>query len=128
MMCVAPLPHSRAGPHGFDALSAIAKPATERKTGARGLRSIMEGTLLNTMFDLPSTCHDGIARCSDRPGETLEVSKAGLCQGLDRAFRSPRLRLAATNKAWLPPIAYRIRQQQFASAAAWLRQSGRNRQ
>ncbi|WP_213685861.1 ATP-dependent Clp protease ATP-binding subunit ClpX [Roseicyclus sp.] len=38
-----------------DALTAIAKRAIMRKTGARGLRSIMEDILLNTMFDLPST-------------------------------------------------------------------------
>ncbi|MEQ5773999.1 MULTISPECIES: ATP-dependent Clp protease ATP-binding subunit ClpX [unclassified Thalassospira] len=37
-----------------DALVAIAGKAIERKTGARGLRSIMEGILLDTMFDLPS--------------------------------------------------------------------------
>ncbi len=37
-----------------DALMAIAKRAIERKTGARGLRSIMESILLDTMFDLPS--------------------------------------------------------------------------
>jgi ATP-dependent Clp protease ATP-binding subunit ClpX len=36
-----------------DALHAIAKKAIARKTGARGLRSIMEGILLDTMFDLP---------------------------------------------------------------------------
>jgi len=36
-----------------DALSAIAKRAIERKTGARGLRSIMEDILLDTMFELP---------------------------------------------------------------------------
>jgi ATP-dependent Clp protease ATP-binding subunit ClpX len=36
------------------ALRAIARKALERKTGARGLRSIIEHTLLNTMFDLPS--------------------------------------------------------------------------
>jgi ATP-dependent Clp protease ATP-binding subunit ClpX len=36
-----------------DALSAIAKRAIERKTGARGLRSIMESILLDTMFELP---------------------------------------------------------------------------
>jgi ATP-dependent Clp protease ATP-binding subunit ClpX len=36
------------------ALRAIARKALERKTGARGLRSILEHTLLNTMFDLPS--------------------------------------------------------------------------
>lgn len=36
------------------ALKAIAKKAIERKTGARGLRSILEQALLSTMFDLPS--------------------------------------------------------------------------
>jgi ATP-dependent Clp protease ATP-binding subunit ClpX len=36
-----------------DALKAIAKRAIARKTGARGLRSIMEAILLDTMFDLP---------------------------------------------------------------------------
>ncbi|MCV6586365.1 MAG: ATP-dependent Clp protease ATP-binding subunit ClpX [Marinibacterium sp.] len=36
-----------------DALSAIANRAIERKTGARGLRSILEDILLDTMFDLP---------------------------------------------------------------------------
>lgn len=37
-----------------DALHAIAKKAMKRKTGARGLRTIMEGILLDTMYDLPS--------------------------------------------------------------------------
>ena len=37
-----------------EAVSMIAKKAIERKTGARGLRSIMEGILLETMYDLPS--------------------------------------------------------------------------
>ncbi|WP_411836903.1 ATP-dependent Clp protease ATP-binding subunit ClpX [Paracoccus sp. ME4] len=36
-----------------DALTAIAKRAIKRKTGARGLRSIMEEILLDTMFELP---------------------------------------------------------------------------
>ena len=36
-----------------DALAAIAEKAITRKTGARGLRSIMEGILLDSMFDLP---------------------------------------------------------------------------
>ncbi|MFC0279151.1 ATP-dependent Clp protease ATP-binding subunit ClpX [Falsigemmobacter intermedius] len=36
-----------------DALSAVAKRAIKRKTGARGLRSIMEDILLDTMFELP---------------------------------------------------------------------------
>ena len=37
-----------------DALNAIAHKAMERKTGARGLRSIVEAVLLDTMYDLPS--------------------------------------------------------------------------
>ena len=41
-----------------DALSAIAVKAIHRKTGARGLRSIMEGILLDTMYDLPGM--DGV--------------------------------------------------------------------
>ena len=38
-----------------DALKAVAKKSMERKTGARGLRSIMENILLDTMYDLPSS-------------------------------------------------------------------------
>jgi len=37
-----------------DALRAISRKAIERKTGARGLRSIMEAILLDTMFELPA--------------------------------------------------------------------------
>ena len=40
-----------------DALSAIAQKALSRKTGARGLRTILEQVLLETMFDLPSLEH-----------------------------------------------------------------------
>ena len=36
-----------------DALYAVAEKATERKTGARGLRTILENILLDTMYDLP---------------------------------------------------------------------------
>ena len=42
------------------ALSAIARKALARKTGARGLRSIMEHALIDTMFDLPTL--DGVAK------------------------------------------------------------------
>ncbi|MCX7352224.1 MAG: ATP-dependent Clp protease ATP-binding subunit ClpX [Proteobacteria bacterium] len=38
----------------IEALHAVAKKAIVRKTGARGLRSIMESVLLDTMYDLPS--------------------------------------------------------------------------
>jgi ATP-dependent Clp protease ATP-binding subunit ClpX len=37
-----------------DALRAVARKAMDRKTGARGLRSIVESVLLDTMYDLPS--------------------------------------------------------------------------
>ena len=40
-----------------DALTAVAHKALERKTGARGLRTILEQILLDTMFDLPSLEH-----------------------------------------------------------------------
>ncbi|WML45578.1 ATP-dependent protease ATP-binding subunit ClpX [Neobacillus sp. PS3-40] len=44
-----------------DGLKEIAKKAIERKTGARGLRSIIEGIMLDVMFDLPS--RDDISKC-----------------------------------------------------------------
>ena len=37
-----------------DALHAIAARAMERKTGARGLRTILENVLLNSMYEIPS--------------------------------------------------------------------------
>src|SRR5690554_1014603 len=43
-----------------EALSAIAKAAIKRRTGARGLRTIVEQALLDTMYDLPST--DNVAK------------------------------------------------------------------
>ena len=43
-----------------DALRDVARKSMERKTGARGLRSIMENVLLDTMYDLPST--DGVTK------------------------------------------------------------------
>lgn len=43
-----------------DSLGAIARKAMERKTGARGLRTIVENVLLNTMYELPSS--DNISR------------------------------------------------------------------
>jgi ATP-dependent Clp protease ATP-binding subunit ClpX len=59
--------------HG--ALQSIAKQAMKRKTGARGLRNIMEGLLLDSMFDI----HDsGVARVSlDVKDNTVFVSTYG---------------------------------------------------
>ena len=43
-----------------DSLAAIARKSMERKTGARGLRTIVENVLLDTMYELPSS--DNIAK------------------------------------------------------------------
>ena len=43
-----------------EALHSVARKSMERKTGARGLRSIMENVLLDTMYDLPSM--DGVTK------------------------------------------------------------------
>lgn len=56
-----------------EALDAIASMAMERKTGARGLRAIMETLLLEPMFDVPGSdvlsvhVTDGCVRGEDKP-------------------------------------------------------------
>ncbi|MGE0612373.1 MAG: ATP-dependent Clp protease ATP-binding subunit ClpX [Hyphomicrobiales bacterium] len=65
-----------------DALTAIARKAVERKTGARGLRSIMEGILLDTMFELPSM--KGVVEVVISP-EVVEGSARPLRIYADRA-------------------------------------------
>jgi len=54
-----------------DALTAIAKRAIKRKTGARGLRSIMEDILLDTMFELPGL--DGVEEAVNNGAKPLIV-------------------------------------------------------
>ncbi|MEI2433900.1 ATP-dependent protease ATP-binding subunit ClpX [Priestia megaterium] len=56
-----------------EALVEISKKAIERKTGARGLRSIIEGIMLDVMFDLPS--RDDITKCIIT-GETVRDQAA----------------------------------------------------
>jgi ATP-dependent Clp protease ATP-binding subunit ClpX len=58
-----------------DSLVAIAKKAIARKTGARGLRSIMENILLDTMFELPGL--DGVEEVVVN-GEVVEGNAAPL--------------------------------------------------
>lgn len=56
-----------------DALISIAQKAISRKTGARGLRSIVENLLLDTMYDLPTlnakkvTIGKGCVENGDKP-------------------------------------------------------------
>ena len=60
-----------------DAIEAIAKMAVERKTGARGLRSIMENVMMDVMYEIPSD--DTIRECKitkeavDGTGEPVVV-------------------------------------------------------
>lgn len=67
----------------MDALMAIAQKAIERKTGARGLRSIMEETLASLMFTLPSD---------------IEVSKVSINEGCILGTDKPVLERSANNK------------------------------
>ena len=56
-----------------DALHAVAKKAVERKTGARGLRSIIEQNLLDTIYELPSL--DNVAKVVVDEGSITGESK-----------------------------------------------------
>ena len=58
-----------------EALHAIARKAIKRKTGARGLRSILEQALMDTMFELPSL--DNVQKVVVEPA-TVEEGKAPL--------------------------------------------------
>ena len=69
-----------------DTLRMIAQRSMERKTGARGLRSILENVLLDTMYDLPSienlvkvVIDEGVIKGESKPlmiYESSEISKA----------------------------------------------------
>ncbi|MBI2172278.1 MAG: ATP-dependent Clp protease ATP-binding subunit ClpX [Chloroflexi bacterium] len=73
-----------------DSLEATAEEAQKQKTGARGLRTIIEGTLLDIMYELPSV--KGVKRC---------VVDAATIRGQGR----PTLLDGAGNLIELPPIA-----------------------
>jgi ATP-dependent Clp protease ATP-binding subunit ClpX len=63
------------------ALQAVAKKALDRKTGARGLRSILENVLLDTMYDLPSMENVG----------TVEVTEAVITKSEKPTLKAERL-------------------------------------
>lgn len=72
-----------------EALDAIAALAMERKTGARGLRAILESLLLNPMFDVPgsniASVHvtEGCVRGLDKP--TYELKSEATEEELQQA-------------------------------------------
>jgi ATP-dependent Clp protease ATP-binding subunit ClpX len=51
-----------------DALTEIAREAITRKTGARGLRSVIEKKLIRTQYDLPELKEDGVTKIRITPG------------------------------------------------------------
>ena len=65
-----------------DSLIAIARKALERKTGARGLRTIVENVLLNTMYELPSA--DNICKVVIDGGVILGESEPILVYGTEK--------------------------------------------
>ena len=59
-----------------DALQAIVDKAIERKTGARGLRAIMEETMRDIMFEIPT--NKAISRCIITKGTVMQTEKPKL--------------------------------------------------
>lgn len=98
-----------------DAIEAIADKALERKTGARGLRSIMESVMMDTMYEIPSddtieecvvtkaavdgeseplTIHDESLKRQNNPGAALWSHRAAFCA------KSTNLRCAKAAQEW----------------------------
>jgi ATP-dependent Clp protease ATP-binding subunit ClpX len=59
-----------------EALEEIAKLALERKTGARGLRSIVEETMMDIMYELPSD--DNVKKCIITKDAVLKLEEPQL--------------------------------------------------
>ena len=70
-----------------EALKAIAHQAIERKSGARGLRAIIEGVLLDTMFELP--VREDVAKCVITAEAVRGTQKPALLLGEPLKRRSP---------------------------------------
>jgi ATP-dependent Clp protease ATP-binding subunit ClpX len=68
-----------------DALDAVVRRATERGTGARALRSIMEATMLDIMYHLPSK--RDVARCT--------VTKATVEEGKPPQYQTRERKIPA---------------------------------
>ena len=78
-----------------DALTAVAKLAVARKTGARGLRSILEAALMDTMFDLPGAEHE-VSCLVTR--ETVEQGAAPILRNEPKALPAPARKTPARAK------------------------------
>ncbi|HQQ40938.1 MAG TPA: ATP-dependent Clp protease ATP-binding subunit ClpX, partial [Clostridia bacterium] len=73
-----------------DAIRAVAKKAIERKTGARGLRAILEDVMLDIMFDIPS--REDVATCRITADVIEKVCPPLLAEGTGekRALKKPK--------------------------------------
>lgn len=77
-----------------DALKAVAQQAIERKTGARGLRAILEDILLDTMFFLPSKT--GYRQCIVDKDTVLKLSEPKLIKEEKRSTGAKAIKKANT--------------------------------
>ena len=59
-----------------EALTAIARKAIELKTGARGLRSVIEGIMMNIMYEIPSL--KNVEKCVITPEAVAKTEKPRL--------------------------------------------------
>jgi ATP-dependent Clp protease ATP-binding subunit ClpX len=87
-----------------DALLAVAKKALERNTGARGLRSILENVLLDTMYDLPSADHIGTVRITEKvitegAKPILESERLPVSPKADHTYSAEHLTLVDSRSA-----------------------------
>ena len=76
-----------------DSLSAIAQKSMERKTGARGLRTIVENVLLNTMYELPSA--DNICKVTVDKEVILGNAEPTLVYKVEKVERKTTKKVAA---------------------------------
>ena len=108
-----------------EALVAIARKAIDRKTGARGLRSIMESILLDTMFELPSL--EGVEEVVISR-EVVEGSARPLYIYADRSDRAERdRRRERLNGGGLPALADSVARHRLSAvrrSGILLRKSG----
>ena len=72
-----------------DALSAAADEALKRGTGARGLRSILEQTLLDVMYELPTL--NGVVRCGVSEGAILGTEDVSLTTASGEVVAMPSM-------------------------------------
>jgi ATP-dependent Clp protease ATP-binding subunit ClpX len=73
-----------------DAIRAVARKAIERKTGARGLRAILEDVMLDIMFDIPS--REDVATCRITADVIEKVCPPLLAEGAGekRTLKKPK--------------------------------------